>query len=106
QTSSRRSTRPPVTSSRLRDDAFEHTVRAREALDLLLHRCGVLSFDGGARFVDDGLRLLDGVTAEVARRDDLLDLREELLDLGDELLGLLLGGLELFGRATVDEVVL
>src|SRR6185436_21068769 len=92
--------------SRLRDDALEHAVCPREALDLLLDRRDILALDRGARLLDDGLRLVDRVTAEVAGGDDLLDLREEALDLDDELLGLLLCGLELVGAPPLEEVVL
>ena len=65
-------------------------VRVRASI-CSLHRGDVLLRDRLPRLVDDAARLVDRVAPEVARRDDLLDLREQPLDLADELLGLLLG---------------
>ncbi len=91
---------------RLGHHSLEHPVRARKPLDLALDCSDIAFGDGLARLCDDRSRLLDRIAPEVARGDDLLHLREKTLDLANHPLGLLLGRFKLFGRPTLDHVVL
>src|SRR5579872_4582129 len=97
---------PIHASVRLRHHPFEHPVGPRETFDLALDRGDVALGDGLAGLGHDGARFLDGVAAEVARRDDVFDLREEALDFPDDPLGLLFGRLELLGRPPLDHIIL